>query len=54
MAKLKDMKLLSGRDFHKTAYPGTIKGEHILNDYHVKQSNPGYSRNPMGGKHFFK
>jgi hypothetical protein len=54
MAKLKEIKLLSGRDFNKTSYPGVIRGEHIINDYHWKQTNPGYSRNPMGGKHFFK
>ena len=54
MAKLKELKLLNAKDFNKTTYPGSIRGEHVINDYHLKQSNPGFSRNPMGGKHFFK
>ena len=54
MANLKEMRLLSGRDFNRTQFPGIIKHEHIYNDYHQKSSNPGYSRNPMGGKIFTK
>jgi len=48
------MKLLSGKELNRTQYPGIIRHEHIYNDYHWKQTNPGYSRNPMGGKMFTK
>lgn len=54
MADLKEKKLLTDRDFHRTQYPGIIKHEHIYNDYHWRQTNPGYSRNAMGGKFFTK
>ena len=52
MANLKDMRLLSGRDFHQTKYPGNIKVPHIITDYHDSRANGGYSRNNMGGKTF--
>lgn len=48
MAKLKDMKLLEGKDLGKVKFPGVIKHEHIYNDYHERVTNPGYSRNYQG------
>lgn len=48
MAKLKEMKLLSGKDLNKVQFPGIIRHEHIYNDYHERVANPGYSRNYQG------
>lgn len=48
MAKLKEMKLLTGKDLNKVKFPGVIKHEHIYNDYHERQTNPGFSRNEKG------
>lgn len=48
MSKLKEMKLLEGKDLSKVKFPGVIRHEHIYNDYHERVTNPGYSRNHMG------
>ena len=48
MKNLKEMKLLTGKSLQKTTFPGCIKYEHIYNDYHARETNPGYSRNYMG------
>lgn len=48
MSKLKDMKLLTGKDLNKVKFPGVIKHEHVYNDYHERVTNPGYSRNFQG------
>jgi len=29
-------------------FPGIIKHEHVYNDYHKMEANPGYSRNYLG------
>lgn len=43
------MKLLSDKDLPLTKFPGIIRVEHVYNDYHTKETNPGYSRNKLGG-----
>ena len=48
MSKLKEMKLLEGKDLNKVRFPGIIRHEHIYNDYHERTTNPGYSRNYQG------
>lgn len=48
MAKLKEMKLLTGKDLNEVKFPGVIKHEHIHNDYHERLTNPGFSRNEKG------
>ena len=48
MQELKKMRLLTGKSLQKTSYPGIIKHAHIYNDYHTRETNPGYSRNYMG------
>lgn len=48
MKKLKEMKLLEGKDLRKVKFPGVIKHEHIYNDYHERVTNPGFSRNYQG------
>ena len=48
MSKLKEMKLLEGKDLSKVKFPGVIRHEHIYNDYHERVTNPGFSRNYQG------
>ena len=52
MNDLKDKKLLVNRTFHIAKYPAIGKSAYVYNDYHTAQTNPGYSRNKMGGKFF--
>ena len=54
ISNLREMGLLTGRDFHQTKYPGNIRHQHIYNDYHWRETNNGFSRNAMGGKFFTK
>ena len=42
------MKLLSGKDLNNVKFPGIIKHEHIYNDYHTRNTNPGFSRGELG------
>ena len=48
MSKLKEMKLLEGKDLSKVKFPGVIRHEHVYNDYHERVTNPGFSRNYQG------
>ena len=48
MAKLKQMKLLTGKDLNKVKFPGIIKVEHIYNDYYDQGSKNGFGRNYQG------
>ncbi len=48
MQKLKDMGLLATKGLQKVKFPGIIKNEHVINDYHERSTNPGYSRNFSG------
>jgi hypothetical protein len=49
---LKNMGLLKAKDINKNRYPGSLRAEYIYNDYHERQTNPGYSRNAEGGRFF--
>jgi hypothetical protein len=42
------MDLLTGKDMNHVKFPGIIKVEHVYNDYHLKNANPGFSRNYLG------
>lgn len=42
------MKLLSGKELNNVKFPGIIKHEHIYNDYHTRNTNPGFSRGELG------
>ena len=48
MSKLKEMKLLEGKDLSRVKFPGVIRHEHVYNDYHERVTNPGFSRNYQG------
>jgi hypothetical protein len=48
MQKLRELDLLSGKDMNNVKFPGIIKYNHIYNDYHLREANPGYSRNYLG------
>lgn len=46
--KLKDMKLLREKSLQITRY-SEIPNVPVYNDYHSRETNPGYSRNKLGG-----
>lgn len=48
MKKLREIDLLSGKEMNHVKFPGTIKIEHVYNDYHLQSANPGFSRNYQG------
>jgi hypothetical protein len=52
MVKLREMKLLGGKEFSSVKIAGGGKN-FIYNDYHARRSNPGYSRGELG-RHFVK
>jgi hypothetical protein len=42
------MNLLTGKDLQKVKFPGVIRHHHVHNDYHMRETNPGFSRNYQG------
>lgn len=46
--KLKEMKLLREKSLQITRY-SEIPSVPVYNDYHSRETNPGYSRNKLGG-----
>jgi hypothetical protein len=49
MSKLGEMKLLNNKELPMTKFPGINQSGDVYNDYHTRQTNPGYSRNKLGG-----
>lgn len=47
--KLKKMNLLKQHQVHINRFPGIGKFDFVLNDFHSKSTNPGFSRNKEGG-----
>jgi hypothetical protein len=43
------MKLLKEPKINANKYPGVAKFDFVYNDFHSRNTNPGYSRNCLGG-----
>jgi hypothetical protein len=49
MNALKEMGLLTGMKLNRVHYDGHIRIPTVHNDYHMRETNGGYSRNSFGG-----
>lgn len=49
MNALKEMGLLAGMKLNRVHYDGHIRIPTVHNDYHMRETNGGYSRNSFGG-----
>mmetsp|Transcript_34938 Transcript_34938/g.31479 ORF Transcript_34938/g.31479 Transcript_34938/m.31479 type:complete len:130 (+) Transcript_34938:669-1058(+) len=50
--KLRDMDLLSERTPKKIGLKANVRIPYVYNDYHMRNTNPGYSRNTAGAFFF--
>lgn len=46
--KIKRMNLFHPKDLHIRRYKSTGKSSYVMNDYHTRSTNPGFSRNKLG------
>lgn len=46
--KLKEMNLIQDKNLRIKSFKASGKSEFVLNDFHLRATNPGYSRNNLG------